>query len=163
MTGPLRLYETVVPDDWLDYNGHVSEFRYLQAFGDNSDAFFRHVGIDESYRDSGRSLYTVETHQHNIREIGAGAELAFTLRVLDVDTKRLHIFHEMYCDEDLLATAEQMLLHVDMGAGRVTAMPPWLHERLSALHAEHAVLPKPVRTGSVIGIRRQREARCGST
>jgi betainyl-CoA thioesterase len=154
MSGPLRLYETVVPDEWLDYNGHMSEFRYLQAFGDNADALFRHAGVDESYRDGGRSLYTVETHQHNLREAGAGAKLAFTIRVLDVDTKRLHIFHEMYRDEDLLATAEQMLLHVDMNAGRVTAMPPWLHEQFSAIRAEHAVLPTPAWTGSVIGIRR---------
>jgi acyl-CoA thioesterase FadM len=154
VTAPLRLHETVVPDEWLDYNGHVSEFRYLQAFGDNSDAFFRHVGIDESYRSGGQSLYTVETHQHNLREVGQGARLTFTLQVLDVDAKRVHIFHEMYHGSDLVATAEQMLVHVDTGAGQAAAMPPWLHARLSAILAAHAVLPTPAKAGSVIRIRR---------
>jgi acyl-CoA thioester hydrolase len=149
----LSLYSMVVPPDWLDYNDHLSEFRYLQAFGDNSDAFFRHVGIDESYRAGGRSLYTVETHQHNIREVGAGARLTFTLQLLDMDVKRLHIFHSMYHDDSLVATAEQMLLHVETGAGRVTAMPLWLHSRLAEIHTAHAGLPSPVQAGSVISIR----------
>ena len=25
--------------DWIDYNGHMTEFRYLQAFSEATDAF----------------------------------------------------------------------------------------------------------------------------
>ena len=28
-----------VPLDWTDYNGHMNEARYLQAFGDATDRF----------------------------------------------------------------------------------------------------------------------------
>ncbi|GAB3895419.1 thioesterase family protein [Kibdelosporangium lantanae] len=145
---------TIVPEEWLDYNGHVSEFRYLQAFGDNSDTLFRRVGIDETYRAGGHSLYTVETHMHNLREITQGAHLTFTLQILDLDVKRLHIFHTMYADGHEVATAEQMLIHVDMARGKATPMPDWLYDRLTAIHREDQELPRPDRVGRVIGIRR---------
>ena len=44
---PLRLHETAVSQDWVDYNGHMSESAYLLVFGDSSDAFFRFFGVDE--------------------------------------------------------------------------------------------------------------------
>ena len=69
---PLRLHETAVIPAWVDYNGHMSESCYLLVFGDNADAFFRFIGIDEDYRAGGHSLYTVETHLHHRREVSAG-------------------------------------------------------------------------------------------
>ena len=84
---PLRLHETAVCQDWVDYNGHMSESAYLLAFGDSSDAFFRFFGVDEQYRASGRSLYTVETHLRHLREARLGDRLRLTLQVLGVDSK----------------------------------------------------------------------------
>ena len=41
-----------------------------------------------------------------------------------MDAKRLHIAHEMLGDTgQLLATAEQLLLHVDTEAGKVAPFP----------------------------------------
>ena len=68
---PLPLYAATVPADWLDYNGHLTEWCYLLLVGDTADAFFRFVGIDEAYRAAGRSLYTAETHLHHLREASA--------------------------------------------------------------------------------------------
>jgi carnitine 3-dehydrogenase len=90
---PLALYQTTVPEEWLDYNGHMSEWCYLLLVGDAADAFFRYIGIDESYRAAGHSLYTAETHLHHLRESGRGDRLAVPLQVLDVGPKRLHLFH----------------------------------------------------------------------
>src|ERR1700692_4736943 len=59
---PLRLVETHVRPEWVDYNGHMTDSRYLQVFGDATDALFRAVGVDDAYRESGRALYTVERH-----------------------------------------------------------------------------------------------------
>ena len=36
---PLRLHQVRVPKAWLDYNGHMTEFRYLQVLGDATDAY----------------------------------------------------------------------------------------------------------------------------
>lgn len=154
--GPLRLFTTTVLPEWVDYNGHMSESYYLYVFGDNADAFFRHVGIDDAYRAAGHSLYTVQTHLHHLHEVAEGEPLALALRVLDSDDKRVHLFQEMTHDTtgELLATAEQMLVHVDMARGRSEAMPHDLRERIEELRRAHAVLPVPDLVGRPIRIRR---------
>lgn len=154
---PLSLLTTTVAPQWVDYNGHMSESCYLLVFGDNSDAFFRFIGIDEAYRAGGHSLYTVQTHLHNLREVAQGEPIRLTLQLLDADAKRVHLFHAMFhgTTGDLLATGEQMLVHVDMTEGRAVAMPLDLQERVQAIRAAHAALPMPAQAGQPIGIRRK--------
>jgi carnitine 3-dehydrogenase len=153
IAAPLRLHETTVSQDWVDYNGHMSESAYLLVFGDSSDAFFRFFGVDEAYRAGGRSLFTAETHLRHLGEARAGDRLRLTLQVLGVDAKRLHIAHEMFGAGDrLLATAEQMLLHVDTGAGRVRPFPAEIGDRLRQIRAAHAALPVPPYVGHVMAI-----------
>jgi carnitine 3-dehydrogenase len=153
----LRLHQTPVQPDWVDYNGHMSESCYLRVFGDSADAFFRFFGVDDQYRASGYSLYTVETHLHYCSEVAADEPLRLTLQLLDLDPKRLHVFHAMYhgATEALLATAEQLLVHVEIDPGRAAVLPPRLYERLQSIRAAHATLPVPDAVGHVMGIRRQ--------
>src|SRR5258708_6422353 len=108
---PLALHQATVPADWLDYNGHVSEWCYLLLVGDAADAFFRYVGIDEAYRAAGHSLYTAETHLHHLRETGASDQLAVPLHLLDVGPKSLHIFHtvrDVAPHEDLVERLDEV-------------------------------------------------------
>jgi betainyl-CoA thioesterase len=158
---PLRLHECAVDSRWVDYNRHMSESCFLLVFGDNADAFFRYIGIDEDYRARGHSLYTVETHLHHRREVAEGEPLSLTLQVLDQDARRVHLFHEMHHGGSgaLLASAEQMLVHVDTEAGRSCAMPSHLQDRLATIRAAHAVLPRPAVVGRPMGIGHSREAR----
>lgn len=150
---PLRLHETVVPPEWADYNGHMSESCYLLAFGDGADAFFRFFGVDEDYRASGRSLFTAETHLRHLRESRDGDRLQLTLQVLGVDAKRLHIVHEMLDEAgQVVATAEQLLLHVDTRASRVAPFPDQIFERLEEIRAAHAALGVPDYVGRAITI-----------
>jgi acyl-CoA thioester hydrolase len=153
---PLRLHHALVRPEWVDYNGHMSESCYLLVFGDNADAFFRLIGIDEGYRAAGHSLYTVETHLHHRREVSVGEPLELTLQLLDHDRKRVHLFQEMRHGEteDLLATAEQLLVHVDMEAGRSADLPPQLTDRLDVVQHAHARLPRPEVVGKQMGINR---------
>lgn len=153
----LRLLETTVLEEWVDYNGHMSESYYLLVFGDNADAFFRYVGVDDGYRAAGHSLYTVETHLHHRREVSRGEPLSLTLRVLDLDAKRVHLFSEMTQGDTgaLLATAEQLLVHVDMAARRADPMPDHLFARIEELWRAHRSLPVPEAVGRPMGIRRQ--------
>jgi acyl-CoA thioester hydrolase len=156
---PLEPHRTPVRPEWVDYNGHMSESCYLLVFGDSSDAFFRYLGIDEAYRADGHSLFTVETHLHNRREVGTGEPLRLQLRLLDHDAKRLHVFHEMWHGDSgaLLATAEQLLVHVDTAAGRTESMPDQLLRRVAAVARAHAELPRPDVVGRPMGIRRRPE------
>lgn len=153
---PLRLITPTVGPAWVDYNGHMSESCYLLVFGDQSDAFFRLIGIDEAYRAAGHSLYTVQTMLFNLAEAHLGDRLALSLQVLDADDKRLHIFHAMHNAETgaLLASGEQMLVHVDMAAGKSCAMPAQLLHKVNAIKAAHAALPAPPQAGRNIAIRR---------
>ena len=157
IAAPLCLLQTTVSALWVDYNGHMSESCYLLVFGDNSDAFFRFIGIDEAYRAAGHSLYTVQTQLHNLRECSQGDPIRLTLQLLDADDKRLHIFHAMFhgTSGELLATGEQMLVHVDMEAGRSVPMPPDMLTKIQAIRTAHAPLPRPAQAGQPIGIRRK--------
>jgi len=153
---PLQLIAPTVPQDWVDYNGHMSESCYLLVFGDQSDAFFRLIGIDEDYRAKGQSLFTVQTMIFNLAEARLGDPLALSLHLIDADDKRLHIFHTMHHREtgELLATGEQMLVHVDMAAGKSCPMPPELHRKVMAIRQSHTALPLPTQAGRNIAIRR---------
>jgi acyl-CoA thioester hydrolase len=153
---PLDLHRASVPAEWLDYNGHMTESAYLLLVGDAADAFFRHVGIDDDYRAAGHSLYTAETRLHHLREAGLGDSLRVPLQLLDLGPKSLHLFHTVLdaTTGEPVATAEQLLVHVDTATGKVVAMPEDLHDRLAAIRDAHAGLPVPDAVGHVMGIRR---------
>jgi acyl-CoA thioester hydrolase len=154
---PLCLHETRIKIDWVDYNKHLSESCYLLVFGDHSDAFFRYIGIDEAYRESGLSIYTVESHIQYIKEVLLNDPISVTCQVLDVDSKRIHFMQAMYNQETkaLLATVEQMLCHVDMLKAKAAPFPQHIYERLQLIHAAHASLTPPKPIGRPIGIRRK--------
>jgi acyl-CoA thioester hydrolase len=150
---PFRLRQVTVSPEWTDYNHHLTESAYLLIMGESSDAFFRFLGIDDAYRRDGHSLYTVETHLRNLREAHEGERLGLTIQVLGADAKRLHILHEMYsATGGLVATAEQMLLHVDTRAGQVIPFPEHIAGRLREIRAAHAALPVPEYVGRSIRI-----------
>ena len=153
---PLRLHAATVKPEWVDYNDHMTESAYLLVFGDAADALFRLIGIDEAYRDAGHSLYTVETHLHHRDELGLGDPLTVTIQLLDVDAKRVHLWQEMHHGTDgrLVAAAEQLLVHVDMAAGRSVPILPDVAESLATILRAHRALPAPDLAGRPIGIRR---------
>jgi acyl-CoA thioester hydrolase len=141
---PLQVHAATVVPDWVDYNDHLSEWAYLLVFGDNADALFRFIGIDEAYRTTGRSLYTAETHLRHLREVKVGQQLDLTVAVLGHDEKRLHILHEMRVDGiGRVATAEQLLLHVDSALGRVAPFGTEIADRLRQIATAHVPLGMP--------------------
>jgi carnitine 3-dehydrogenase len=149
---PLALHSDRVHEDFVDYNGHMTESRYLQVFGDTTDAFLRYIGMDEDYLASGRSLYTVETHIRHLREVKMGEPLRVETRLLGYDGKRVRLLHEMFGgpDDALLATGEHMLLHVDTTKSAATTMGPDLTAKLDALWAHHRRLAAPDYAGKPV-------------
>ncbi|MFN6122281.1 MAG: 3-hydroxyacyl-CoA dehydrogenase NAD-binding domain-containing protein, partial [Actinomycetes bacterium] len=59
LTRPLRLHEVKVPTEWVDYNGHMNDSRYMQLSSECGDRFLRFIGMDAAYLESGRSFFTV--------------------------------------------------------------------------------------------------------
>jgi carnitine 3-dehydrogenase len=152
IAAPLALYSAVVEPDWVDYNGHMTEWAFLTVFGWASDALFRYLGIDESHRDGGHSYYTVETHLNHLREASEGETLRVTTQVLGSDAKRLHIFHTMHRHGEMLCTGEQMLVHVDTAAGRSAPLLGGPAAAVAAVTAAHASMPAPPQVGGCMAI-----------
>ena len=93
---PLDIYSCRVEQEWVDYNGHMTEAAYLSAFGWGSDALFTYIGDNDAYRAAGNSFYPVETHIVYEDEAFLNDPLRISTRVLAVDTTRLYIHHTMY-------------------------------------------------------------------
>lgn len=155
-SAPLRLIDTQVSAAWVDYNGHMTEHRYLQVFGDTSDALLRLIGVDFAYVEAGRSYYTVETHIRHLGEARLGQRLYSTLQILASDEKRIRFFSTIFNAEtdEALATAEQLMLHVDSKAGKSIPAPTEVLARLAAITEAHAELPLPEGVGRSVGQKR---------
>ncbi len=153
---PLRLVETHVRPEWVDYNGHMTDSRYLQVFGDATDALFRYIGVDDEYRKAGRALYAVETHVTHNAEAKAAEPVYVTTQVLGVDDKRVHLFHclNRHRDDALIATAEQLYLHVSTTAGKAAPMESLVRGRLEKIRAAQASLAMPAQAGRRVGMSR---------
>ncbi len=146
-----------VEDDWVDYNGHLNMAFYNVLFDKAVDQAMTGFGIGPDYLPTtGCSIFTAETHVTYLREVHGGDPVRVDVRVIDCDAKRLHLFEELYHAEDgfLSATLEQMLLHVDMTAKKVSPWPDAVLDRLERAKAEHNALPRPAQIGRTIGIRR---------
>ena len=145
---PLRLTEGEVSDAWIDYNGHMTESRYLQVFGETTDALLARIGAGTDYVAGGHSYYTVETHIRHLGEMKQGEAFHTTTQILGTDAKRIRLLHRIHGgDGGLRATAEQMLVHVDMQAGRAAPAAPEVLAALAAIAEPHRALPIPAEAG----------------
>ena len=106
-----------VRDEWIDYNGHLSEAYYVLVLGHATDAVMDRVGLDAAYRaEHDASLYTVEAHVRYLEEVPAGADLEVRSSVIGVGAKLMWIWHELWVDERLRATEEVLGVHVRGGS-----------------------------------------------
>jgi carnitine 3-dehydrogenase len=139
---------------WIDYNGHMTESRYLFAASETCDNFLRLIGADMDYVAGGHSYYTAESHILHRGEAKLGDRLTGTLQVLHADEKRLHHFITIARGEEVVATIEQMCLHVDMKAGKTCPAAPEVLARLMPIAEAHKALPLPQGAGRAIGQKR---------
>jgi len=152
---PIRTLDRVIPIDWTDYNGHMNEARYLEAFSKASDRFMEIVGCDAEYIASGGSYFTAETHIRHIGEVHAGDRVYVESLCLSGEGKKMHVFNSLYSDEGtLLATCEQMLLHVSLETRRACPPSDDIAARLMMIEQLHAKLPRPDGIGRAIGAAR---------
>ena len=89
---PLVTLDRAVPLDWTDYNGHMNEAKYLQAFGDATDRFMAIVGCTPDYIATGGSYFTAETHIRHLSELHAGKRIHVKTLCLNGQGKTMHLF-----------------------------------------------------------------------
>jgi acyl-CoA thioester hydrolase len=141
----IRIYESPIRPEWIDYNGHLRDAYYGLIFSEAIDALMDRVGLDAAYRQhTGGTLYTVEMHLHFLHEVKQADTAVVTLRILGVDAKRIHAALELMRagHPEVAAAAEVMLLHVRQHAGTVcvASIPPAVSAALSALQTAAAGL-----------------------
>ncbi len=130
-----------VPVDWTDYNGHMNDSRYAQAFSNAADVILELVGADAEYVASGFSFFTVETRLSYLQETHVGDRITVTTRVIEGAGKKLRLSHEMHGEGGrLLATGEHLLIHVSLRSRRACDPAPEVGGRLEALADAHRAL-----------------------
>lgn len=150
---PLPLLATAVQPEWIDYNGHMTEWAYLKLFGDTTDALLAFIGAGQDYVAAGHSYYTVETHIRHLGQAKLGDAIRVTTQLLGADAKRLHIFHSMFGpDGSVIATAEQMAVHVDAAAGKSCPALPAVAARVTAIAVAQSTLTPPDGAGRNIAM-----------
>ena len=153
LSQPVVTVLRVVPLDWTDYNGHMNEAKYLQAFGDATDRMMLLVGCDADYIATGGSFFTAETHIRHLDEVHAWATIRIETQVLLGEGKKMHLFHQMFEGERALATGEHMLLHVSNETRRASTPAPALAKTLARIANAHAALPIPDGVGKSVGVK----------
>jgi len=148
--------QSVLPE-WIDYNNHMNVGYYGIAFDRASDVLFsEHLGVGaEHVKVSGQGPYVLQSHQHFLREMREGDRFSVQFRLIDHDSKRLHLFAEMALEGagTLCATQEVIVINVDHKTGRSAAYPDWAVRRFARMKADHAGLAAPAQLGAALGIR----------
>ena len=129
----------------------MTEFRYLHAFADASDRMMEIIGCDRDYIATGGSYFTAETHIRHIDEARLGAPIEMRTRVLKGEGKKMHLWHEMYSGDRLLATAEHVLIHVSLATRRPSPPGDEIAANLKMLSDAQAGLPAPDGVGRYVG------------
>src|SRR5437762_6833236 len=122
----LRIYETAILPEWIDYNGHLRDAYYTLIVSLASDALMDRLHMDAAYRKrTSCTLYTVEMHIHYLDEVKATDTALVGVRIVGADHKRIHAAFEILRADHTgaAAVAEVMLCTGASGARRPRACP----------------------------------------
>lgn len=153
---PLVLAPRDVLKEWLDYNGHMNVAYYVLAFDEALEDVWIALGMGEEYlKAENKTCFTLEIHLCYLHEVREGDPLRITFQLLDVDEKRVHFIMQMFHAEQnyLVATCEQVAIHVDLARRRASPYPDKIYKNVKALYESHKNLKPPAQTGKNINIK----------
>jgi acyl-CoA thioester hydrolase len=147
------LYRDTVRPEWVDYNGHLRDAFYMVVYSFAVDVFMDRIGLDDATRRSrNRSIFTLEAHVNFLHEIKEGMAMRVDGTVLGVDSKRIHLYMEMFSDtrHEPVSASEQMLLFVDTtGRAKSAVFDADIAARISSLRGD---IPTARYAGRVMGL-----------
>jgi acyl-CoA thioester hydrolase len=156
---PFRCDKQSVLTEWIDFNGHMNVAYYLRAFDLAFDEVYAALGLTmEHMAEEKGTTFAAEMHITYQRELMEGDPLSIVTQLLRFDAKRMHWIQHMHHRDKgyLAATAEWLILYVDIEKRRVGQMPPDMLRRFEAVHAAHSRLPVPPEAGRRIEFDRRR-------
>ena len=152
LSQPIDTYSTHIPKEWADYNGHMTEARYLDCFSEATTELMSIIGADEEYIANIGSYFTVETHIRHLDEVLIGEGIHSKTQVIYGENKKLHLFHWLHHNDGrLLATAEHMLIHVDLKTRGASMPGDSVIEKMERIYSAHKNLPKPEGLSRAVG------------
>ena len=152
LSQPIDTYTTHIPKEWADYNGHMTEARYLDCFSEATTELMAIIGADEEYIANVGSYFTVETHIRHLDEVLIGERIYSKTQVIYGQNKKLHLFHWLHHNDGrLLATAEHMLIHVDLKTRGASMPSDLVMDRIERIYNAHKKLPSPEGISRAVG------------
>jgi acyl-CoA thioester hydrolase len=145
-----------VQAEWIDLNGHMNIAWYLTAFDRAFDEAYERMGLTlEVLKKTGSTTFAAEMHITYQRELLKGDPLRVATQLIGFDAKRMHWMQTMYHRREgyLAATAEWLILHVDLRKRKVAAIPAALKAQLETILVAHSSLPRPPETGRHIDLK----------
>tara|TARA_S200000501_G_scaffold359490_1_gene385436 strand:- start:413 stop:883 length:471 start_codon:yes stop_codon:yes gene_type:complete len=144
-----------VPIEWKDYNGHMSEWHYLEVFSNATDKLMEIIGMSSDYINRTKlSYFTVETHIRHLDEINVGTNINVKTQVLDGEGKKFRIFHFLLKEGGTIAASgEHMLIHVNLKT-RASCLPEnIILDKIKSIINSQSNIPHPDGAGKGIGQR----------
>jgi len=149
--------DIAVREEWLDYNGHVTDSAYAIICAAANEAFLAHLGVSADYQQrTGCTTYTVEAHLRFLDDVVRGAVLRAEVVLVEADAKRLRLHTTVFNGDEQVLTGEYLYLHVDQSTGRVTVFPPDRAVVIEEALAAHSGIPRPTHLGRGVGAPRGR-------
>ncbi len=117
---------------WLDYNGHMTEFRYGQIISDASDQLLFSIGVNLENAALSGSYFTVESRISYQQEMKLGEKFSVYSRVLNQHPKKLHLYHELMNEhQKICAYSEQLMLYVDHKTRKSADAPEAIQQKIT--------------------------------
>ena len=152
----MLMIKRTCPGAWVDFNGHMRDAYYVLLISFANDQTMEELGMGPRYLAAkGRTLYNLDTRIRYRKEAHGGDPLIVEMRLIDHDTKRLHL-HSLIRHETtraVLAVNESVLLHVNQagpeGRPAAEAFPPHIAAMVEARHQRDGTVAEADRVGSV--------------
>jgi len=118
---------TVVPQEYVDFNGHMNVLYHLQLDLQGCGQVFQKVlSVNDVYRaETGNTIFTAEHHLRYYAEARLGEKTTTHARMIGRSDKVFHlmVFLLNHDTQQLVNTLEATLIHVNLHSRRPTPMP----------------------------------------
>lgn len=158
IAAPLVLVRNTVRPDWVDEYHHLNMAHYLTICDQANWAFWNWINhpVQTIEARQGHEYAIVENHVTYSGELADGAAFSIETQLLDVDPKRLILFHRVVDAEGTLsATNEVKFLGFNLNTRRAEAWQPPVAERLARVLQAHGALERPAQAGQGVALKKR--------
>jgi acyl-CoA thioester hydrolase len=155
----LLIHEAEVGPELLDYNGHLTEWAYFRIFSDALTKLIGDIGVGKEHRrQTGGTMYSLESRGLFFKEARLGAKLAVTARLLDFNDKRMHVLLDLHNGDVLCAAYENVSVYVRQSVDGPPRSAPFPAEAITWFEEQKAIsdtVPWPPHAGRGLSISRK--------